>query len=142
MPRCAVSADSSLESSASPSFLFALCAVRSHVTVAWPKCFLCSWELCCPSSVYLLEFGTAFQLLFVAFWLFERCSAVTPTPLHAELVMRGARPCGQPLLQRRWLVLLARQCRAVSASGHKSVRVPRSINGLSLVCDGKSKAQR
>ena len=71
-----------------------------------------------------LHSSTVYLLLFVACWRFERCSAVTPTPLRVVLVMRGARPCGQLLQQRRWLALLARQRMAVSASGHKSARVP------------------
>jgi hypothetical protein len=92
--------------------------------------------------IMLLDFATAFLLLCVVCWQFEHHSAVTPTPLHAELVMRGAGPCGQRLLQWWWLALLVRQRAVVSARGCKSVRVPCEINGLSLVYDGKSKAQR
>ena len=74
--------------------------------------------------IMLLDFGTAFLLLCVVCRQFELHSAVIPTPLHVVLVMRGVGPCGQRLLQWRWLALLARQRMAVSASGHKSARVP------------------
>ncbi len=66
--------------------------------------------------IILLDFGTAFLLLCVACWQFEHHPAVTPAPLHAELVMRGAGPCGQWLLQWWWLALLVRQ-RAVVHGG-------------------------
>jgi hypothetical protein len=115
--------------------------MRSHVTVAWAEVLSLLLGTLLP-LISLLDFVTAFLLLFVACWRFERRSAVAPTLLHAELVMRGAGPCGKRLLQWWWLALLAHQCVAVSASGRKSVRVPCVINGLLLVYDSQSKAQR
>ncbi len=74
-----------------PSCLLCAVVMQSHVTVARAKVLSLLLGTLLP-LIMLLDFGTAFLLFCVVRWQFEHHSAVTPTPLHAELVMRGAGP--------------------------------------------------